>query len=286
MPFTLALLLQADDPGNRNLLILGVAIVGCLLVLGLRFFRALFEVITAPQASLGHHGRSDGFMHSLMIVLLGGLIGTLVVFLQLDKIKDGLSAFAQSVSTMVASGATNKNYADVIGSTALTTVNQNVDNYVINNLILLPLYFVAMWILVSLLAFAFSKMLGGQSTMPGMAGALAYSYFFMAIGTCMALTTQIGMLPSMFGAAAGASPGMDVVAIIGMILNLFGVILFLMGISQGGDLTVGATVGVLVFMLIILGGGEYFGFYKAKEAFDGWVGKLQSTNPAVGGKGT
>ncbi|MCC7479542.1 hypothetical protein IT575_13955 [bacterium] len=282
MPFTIALLLQADDPGNRNLLILGIAIVGCLLVLGLRFFRALFEVITAPQASLGHHGRNDGFMHSLMIVLLGGLIGTLAIFLQMDKVKSGLGAFAQAVSDMVANGASNKNYADVLGATAMTTVNQNVDNYILNNLVLLPLYFVAVWVIVSLLAFAFSKMLGGQATLPGMAGALAYSYFFGAISAGLSITSTINSLPMMAGSTTAPAGGMEILAIIGLVLNLYALVLFLMGISQGGDLTVGATVGVLVFMLIILGGGQYFGVFKAKQAFDGWVSTLQSTNPATG----
>lgn len=286
MPFTLALLLQADDPGNRNLLILGAAILGCLIVLGLRFFRSLFEVITAPQASLGYHGRNDGFMHSLMIVLLGGLIGTLVIFTQLTSIQAGLGAFAQAVSSMVSNGATNKNYADVVGATALNTVNQNLDNYIVNNLILLPLLVVAIWILASFLAFLFSKMLGGQASMPGMAGALAYAYFFLAIGGCMSASVQIGMLPSMFGAGAAGTPEMGALTIIGLILQLFGVILFLMGISQGGDLTIGATVGVLIFMMVILVGAQYFTFYKGKQSFDAWVSTLQSTNPAVGGRGT
>lgn len=284
MAFNLALLLQGDT-SSINLISIGVAIVLCLIVLGLRFFRAMFEVLTAPQASLGYHGRNDGFMHSLMIVLLGGLVGTLVLFTQMDKLKAGLGAFAETLASTVAAGATNKNYADVIKNTALTTVNNNIDNFVISNLWLLPLVIVVLWIFVSFLAFIFAKMLGGSVTMPSMAGALAYAYFFWAIAYGLNAAASASSLSMAIPGNPGmtAMPSLGVLGIIGAVLSLYALILFIMGVSQGGDLTTGATIGVLVFLIVIIGGIEFALYYNAGKTLATWISTSQAYNPATGG---
>jgi hypothetical protein len=283
MPSTLALIWQAS--GDTTLYILVGAIVLCLIVLGLKFLRAMFEVITAPQASLGHHGRSDGFFHSMIIVLLAGLITALIVHVRTEDLRATWQASSQAEASAIAAGAANRIYADVIESSSKDKLDANFENFFVGNIIFIPLILLGYWFVLSILAFLFSRMLGGQCTLGGVAGALAYAYFFGFIAQGLTMDTQIGsFLGSLSGTPPG-SPAMSPLVIVGMILSLYSAILWFMALSQGGDLTVGQIIGVTIFIAVIVGGSTGYAMYKGKEAYTAWTTKMKAYNPAIGGGG-
>jgi hypothetical protein len=282
MPFTFALIWQAS--GDQTLYILIGAIVLCLIVLGIKFLRAMFEVITAPQASLGHHGQSDGFVHSMIIVLLGGLIGALLIYVKLDDVRTAYGDSVKSEAAAVASGATNSNYRQIVEDSVADALTRNFENFVVNNIVFFPLMQLGLWFLVSLFCFLFAKMLGGHCTMGTMAGALAYAYFFAFIANGLTATQTAGIfLGSFTGTPPTTMPAMSPLVIAGLVLALYSTILFFMAISQGGDLTVGQVIGVVIFTAIILGGASTFGVFKGKEAYDAWATTKKAYNPAIGG---
>src|SRR5689334_22949597 len=109
LPFAL---LQGTDT-KTMLIMLGVITLGILVALGKRFFVSMFEVITAPGASLGHYGRENNAFFSLFIVFLGGLIGLFYLTLQQPQISSKLSETAMSVGQGIAQGNSNANYRDI-----------------------------------------------------------------------------------------------------------------------------------------------------------------------------
>jgi len=113
MPFNLALFQSEPVAGQQLFIILGVITIATLIALGLRFFVNMFEVITAPGASLSHHGQNDNFFFSIFVVFLGGLIGTFGLLALQAELKLAFHSFAETVCNDAALLNTNLNYRDI-----------------------------------------------------------------------------------------------------------------------------------------------------------------------------
>src|SRR5688500_5457278 len=226
MPLSMLQAAGADD--RTMLIVLGVIALVTLVVLGLKFFRNIFEIITAPGASLKYHGQSDHFFYSLLIVFLGGLIATMIIVANQDKIAEAFSHYSTKVSTDLGAANSNPIYRDVATQYARTRIDDNFNIYFVQNMIMLPMLFVGIWLVLGFLVFVFSKLFQAPTTAADMLGTTAYSAFFMAIGVALASPLIIDFIASQAG---GAAPVPGPLGIAGAVLILYGVVLFLMGIA-------------------------------------------------------
>src|SRR5690606_38547757 len=147
--FPLALLQASADQMMPIMLI--VLTIGVLIALGKRFFVALFEIITAPQASLAYHGKENTLFFAVMVVFLGGLIGLVYLTFQQPQISSDLQSFSQSVGSQIAQGNSNPNYRDIAGEMAAARIFKNIDTYVVGNFVLYPLLCIGQWLLMGLM---------------------------------------------------------------------------------------------------------------------------------------
>lgn len=273
-------MLQAAGANDRVMLIvLGVIALLTLVVLGFKFFRNLFEIITAPGASLKYHGQMDNFFYSLLVVFLGGLIAVGIMVATQDKIAEAYNNYSSKVSSDLGQANSNAIYRDVAEKYAKDRLDTNFDIYFMQNMILMPMLFLAVWFILGTLVFLFSKIFQSTVAWPDMLGTAAYSAFFFAIGVGLAMPFIIGFIASKAGAEA---PTPDVMAGIGLVLVLYGVVLFLMGIGGAAEISMGQVIAVVLFLVIILGGLGWYSYTKSKEAFAVFSGKVTGFNPAVG----
>jgi hypothetical protein len=273
------LLLQAAGANDRMMLILlGVFALLTLVVLGIKFFRNLFEIITAPGASLKYHGQMDNFFYSLLVVFLGGLIAVGIMFGTQDKIAQAWNGYSSKVGADLGQANSNPIYRDVAEKWAKDRLDTNFDIYFVQNMITMPALFLAVWFVLGSLVFVFTKIFQSTVAWPDMLGTLAYSAFFTAIGIGLAMPLIIGFIASKAGAEA---PTPDAMTGIGIVLVLYGIVLFLMGITQAAEISVGQVIAVVIFLAIVLGGIGWYSSTKAKENFDIFAGKVTSFNPAV-----
>src|SRR4051794_10958646 len=143
MPFSM---LQAAGPNDRMMLIvLGVIALLTLVVLGFKFFRNLFEIITAPGASLKYHGQMDNFFFSLLVVFLGGLISVAIMVAGQDKIAQSWNNYSSKVSQDLGAANSNHIYQDVAEKYAKDRLDTNFDIYFVQNMIMMPMLFLALW---------------------------------------------------------------------------------------------------------------------------------------------
>ncbi|MDQ3023694.1 MAG: hypothetical protein M3R04_04795 [bacterium] len=278
MPFSL-LLQTAGQPDRTMLIVIGVVALFTLVVLGLKFLRNLFEVITAPTASLKYHGQSDHFFQSLLIVFLGGLIATTILVATQERTVTAFSHYSGHVSQDMANANSNELYRGVVEDFARTKIDSNFNIFFIQNMIMLPMLFVAVWLFFGLLCFVFSKMFGAGVTAADMLGSLAYSAFFTTIGIALAAPLIIDFIAGQAGAPP-ASP--DPMSMVGAVLVLYGVVLFMMGVSAAAEITIVQVVGIIVMLLIVLGIAGYFVFTESQKSFTTFKGKVTGYNPATG----
>jgi hypothetical protein len=279
MSFALALLQVGSEPDRTIIIFLAVMVVACLLVLNLRFFRNLFEIITAPAASLKFHGEQDPFLTSILLVLMGGVIATLIMVANQQKLSQEFNTYADTVASDLAAANGNPNYRDIAKATALDTLNRGFDTHVVKNLLAAPFVFIGLWLFIGIFTFLFSKMLGGTTTAANLLGTTAYSAFFVTIGIGLASVFIIRMIAAQ-AAAGSATP--DGLGIAGLLLILFGVVLFAMGVTQAADLSSGQTIGVLLFLVIVLGGASYGIMNAGTTRFEAFSAKVTTFNPATG----
>jgi len=248
-------------------------------VLGLRFLRSLFEVITAPGASLKYHGENDHFFHSLLIVFFGGVVAATIMMVSQDKIVNTFSHYSNHVASDLAQANSNPTYRDVAENFARDRIDSNFNTNFVQYMVGMEMVFIIIWLALGLLCFVFSKMFGSGVSASDLLGTTAYSAFFGSIGLALATPLIIDFIASQAG-AGGPTP--DAMGIAGCVLLFYGVILFLMGISQAADLTSVQTVGILIMLLIVLGGLGYWGYSTGTKNFDAFRSKVTSYNPATG----
>ena len=274
----LALLQSATPPDQRLYIILGVVTLATLVVLGLKFFANMFEVITAPTASLKHHGQSDNFFFSLMVAFLGGLIGTFVLLINQNALTSTFGKYATTVANDIALGNSNPTYRDIAANKAADILNNHFALYFADQLVFFPVVVVLLWLVIGLIIYGTARIFGGQATFADFMGSLAYPAFFLNIGLgCFALF----IVNTLAAIVAKQTPNPDVLAIVGGVLLLYGAILYLIAMSQAADLTGGQVIGVLIVFLILVGGASYGGYYYAGPAFEQFALQITSFDPAT-----
>ena len=132
-----------EGPSSQLLIVFGIIGLAVLVALGGRFFTNLFEVVTAPGASLGHHGRNDQFFFSLFVVFLGGLIGSVVLLVKQAAIIEAFRTAASVIAEAAARGNANEIYRGDAMNWGVNTMMSNFDIYVTANFIFYPIVVVA-----------------------------------------------------------------------------------------------------------------------------------------------
>ncbi len=276
-------LLQAGQIEDKTLfIILGVVTLLVLVALGLKFWRNMFEVITAPTASLGYHGQNDNIFFSLVIVVLGGLIGTFILVNAQGEMVQGFHVYSSTYANVVAEGGASSTYKDVAATWGTNKLDATFANYFISNLPLFPVLLVLNWFLIGFLSFLGAKMFGGQTTLSTLLGAFAYPYFFLAIGQAAYLVAVISSFKSFADLTQGSmgdTSGINMIWLsVGLVLSLYGVILWFIALAQGGQLTVGGIIGVLVVLAIVNGGIQALITYQGVKP---WTEELVSDIQAI-----
>jgi hypothetical protein len=260
-------LLQAGQIEDKSMIyILGVVTLLVLIALGLKFWRNMFEIITAPTASIGYHGQNDNVFFSLVIVVLGGLIGTFILINAQSEMTQGFHTWAAAFADQAAQSGTSKTYQDVASTWGMNKLDATFSNYFVSNLAMFPALQVLSWLLVGFLAFLGAKMFGGHTTYSTMLGSFAYAYFFLAIGQAAYTVASFGNLKMVAALATGGMgdfSGMNMLWMtVGLVLSLYGIILWFIALAQGGQLTAGGIIGVLVLLLVVNGGINALIIYK------------------------
>ena len=280
MPTVLGLLTlpaEAHQPDNKLLIIYGAVILVALIFLGLRFLVSMFEIITAPTASLKHHGENNHFFQSMVIVFLGGSIGTLILLLNQSKLAAAWEQYSSSTASGLAMLNSNLNYRGIAQEWAQGKLDSNFSSYVVDNLIWLPVVLTVLWIVIGLLTFFFSKILGGQTTAAGFLGAVAYGTFFINIAVGL---LGVALIQAM---AAKSMPPLDGMSIAGLVLLAYGLILWLMGANTAPENTSGQTAGVMIFLLIIIGGVAFLIYSQVVDPkYKEFAAAVESLDPSKG----
>jgi hypothetical protein len=271
-------MLQIGSTSERELfIILGVIMLATLIALGLKFFVNIFEVLTAPGASMRHHGQSDNFFFSIFVVFLGGLIGTFGLLAQKAVIAEEFTSYATQVCNDIAMGNNNENYRAIAATWGLDTMVDNINIFVLDNLIFFPVVMVLVWLIVGLVCFVGAKLFSGNCTAGSLLGALAYSSFFASTGLGFVALTALRAI-----AAGGGTPQIDVLGIIGAVLLLYALILFFMGIASAAEIQAGQTAGVVIVLLIVFGGIGYGVYAMSTEPWETFKNAIQSYDPSRG----
>ena len=121
-------------------------------------------------------------------------------------------------------------------------------------------------------------MLGSHAAYGNFLGSLAYSAFFASIGLGF---SALFIIDSMAAYVEQGSPAPGVLSIIGMVLLLYALVLFFMGIAQGGDLASGPVAGVVIVLLVVLAGVGFGIYYYATPIWEEFTARIQNYNPAA-----
>lgn len=277
MPFTPALIWAAEDQGT--LMVLGAVTVIAIFLMGLKLFRNLFEVITAPTASLKYHGENDNFFFSLMLVFVGGMIATILLLYNKEGVSTQFNDYSSSVAESLATQNTNQTYHEQIRDWARNRLDSSFDTVVTSNLMSFCVVIPILWFVVGFFAWLMTKIFGGGATLGNFLGTCAYASFFTSIGLGLAGVALAGFVAS---TATTAPPTLDGLAIAGLVLVAYGVILFVMGVNNAAELSGGQTIGAIIFLLIVLGGAGYGGFYQGQQMFGKFAAEVKNHNPATG----
>jgi len=264
--------------GDQSLfIVLGIIALASLVALGGKFFVNLFEVLTAPAASLGHHGQNDNFFFSVIIVFLGGLVAS---FLMIHG-RQELATDFHELSTAVCSDAAQQNssevYRDIASDWGVTTMDSQFSIYVLDNLIFVPVALVLLWLVLGLVAWVGTKMVGSAATLGNLLGSLAYGCLFMSIGFGLMAPYLVEAVYGMVAQEPVMPGGM---AIAGIVLVLYGLVLYLIGISQGANITGGQAAVPVILLLVVLAGISFLVYYQSSPTFDDFLGSIRSYNPS------
>lgn len=271
------LLQSAAAPESMLYILLGVITLAALVALGLKFFTNMFEVITAPGASLGHLGRSDNFFFGLTLVVLAGLIGSLILLVNQPQMVSGFHTYSADFCKSAAQANSNANYREIAAGWGTSTLDNEFTNFFAGNLVFYPIVVLLVWIVLGVVLFGIVRIVGGQISMGAFLTMMSYPYFFGIIGVACLLA---GLLPDMKGLAGGA-PAMGLWTIIGGLLFLYSLILTMIGINQGAECGPTRMLISLVILLILLGGGSWAGMnYGAKPVLDKFQSDIKSFDPS------
>jgi len=272
-----AVCLALVDGDQSLFIVLGIIALASLVALGGKFFVNLFEVITAPAASLGHHGQSDNFFFSIIIVFLGGLIAS---FLMIQHRQDMATDFHE-FSTAVCADAAQQNssdvYRDIAADWGVTTMDSQFGIYFLDNLIFVPVAMVILWLVLGLVAWIGTKIVGSPSTLGNLLGSLAYACLFISIGFGLAATFLVEAVAGL-GTGEPVMPGG--MAIAGIVLMLYGLVLYLIGIAQGGSIAAGQALVPIILLLVVIGGLGYLVYAQSQPTFDSFLGNIRSYDPS------
>jgi hypothetical protein len=246
----LAMLQGSDGTSGTMLIFLVVLTLVTFVVLGVRFFVNLFEVITAPGASLKHHGSSDTAFYSFAVVFLGHLIGSIILVLNRTQMQAGYSEFSRGFGEFLALKNSNKNYQDVAQQWATAQLDSVYQSWIDSNLLWIGLVCVGIWLVAGLIYFLAAKMFGSPVSLSDLLGTTAYPMFFYTIGFCCYVAATF---TSFSAFSEGFKPdglaGQAVLSIVAMVLMLWAVVLYCIAFMQATDLGFGQLiVGFLLYV--------------------------------------
>ncbi len=254
----LAMLQGAGDTTGMMLIALVVLTVMCFVVLGLKFFVNLFEVITAPGASLKHHGSMDTAFYSFAVVFLGHLIGSIVLVMNREQMRMGYHEFAVGFGQTLAASNPNKNYQDVAANWATSKLDVLYQTMIDSNLLWLGLAGLALWVLAGLIYFVAAKMFGSPVSLSEMMSTTAYPMFFYTIGWCCSTAASLtGFSTYVDGFNSSAMAGQSTLAIVGTVIMLYAAVLYAIAFIQASDLGFGQLIVGFVLYMLVVGGISY-----------------------------
>jgi hypothetical protein len=269
----LALVFQAQDLDASLTWILGGALLLCLIVMGLQFFKNAYYALIAPTYSLRHLAADDSIFFSILQVFFGGLAISFYALLLKGYITSSYDTWANNqISTALASYS-NATYKPIVMQEGLGRMNDIYD-LAWTGIIWIPALWLVIWLLISFLFWFTTKVLfANQLGMKVMASAVAY--FFMLFGV-IAGYFLMHIAGSTF-AGTMMSPG--ILDIIGGILVLGGIIYLIIAIAQGGDLTPTQTVVIFVIWAAIIGGGIWALLtYQLQPMYSQFLSRLSSSD--------
>ena len=259
----LAMLQGTDDTTGMMLITLVVLTLLTFVVLGVKFFVNLFEVVTAPGASLKHLGTSDTAFYSFAVVFLGHMIGSIVLVLNRAAMSEGYQVFSVQYGEHLASMNSNKNYQDVAANWASNQLNSLFQTMVDTNLLWIGLIGMGLWILGGLIFFLAAKMFGSPATLSELVSSTSYAMFFFTIGFCC---YAAGLLSNFSVFGEGFNPtglmSQAPLSLVGLVLIVYSTILYFIAFMQTSDLGIGQLIIGIVFYVLIVGGGGYLVHYK------------------------
>jgi hypothetical protein len=272
-----ALCLALVDGDQSLFIVLGIIALASLVALGGKFFVNLFEVITAPAASIGHHGQNDNFFFSIIIVFLGGLIASFLMIQGRDDMAVSFHDFSQAVCADAAQQNSSEVYRDIAAETGMTTMDDQFGIYLLDNLIFVPVAMVLIWLILGLIAWVGTKIVGSPVTLGNLLGALAYGCLFISIGFGLMATF---IVDSIAGIPSGDPVMPGGMAIAGIVLLLYGLVLYLIGVAQGAQITGGQAAVPIVLLVVVLGGLGYLVYSQASPAFDEFLNTIRTYDPS------
>jgi hypothetical protein len=217
---------------------------------------------------------------------VGGAIGAIIIIMNQQDIVTEFGIFARDWAEQLAGLNGNPTYRPIAQQWAEGKLVGGFDTFVVSNLIWFPIIAIMNWILFGFLTWLFTKIMGGTSDAAGFLGSLSFGAFFSTIGISMLLADQSGqvfaMLPGLGGESGSGSlvspqTALGVLTIIGIIFTVYGLVLSLMAVNLAPENTVGQTVGVMVFLLVITGGIAYLIMSQAIQPnMSEFVSKVQN----------
>lgn len=275
-----ALLLQgADLDATLKWILLG-AIVLCLIVMGLQFFKNLFYAVTAPTYALRNMGTDDSLFFSILQVFTGGLFISYFAMLQQEYISSSFYTWAQGQVSTALAGYSNATYKPIVMDEGLNRMT-DVFDLAWTGIIWVPAIWLALWVVLSILFWGTSKVFfGNQSGAKVMASTLAY--FFVLTGLVGGYF-MMHMLGSTFAGTMSSPAAVDMV---GMVILIAALVYMIICIAQGCDISGVQAAVIFIIWAAILGGGIYALItYQIKPIYDGFLGRLSSSNYVSSGGG-
>jgi hypothetical protein len=272
-----AVCLALVDGDQSLFIVLGIIALASLVALGGKFFVNLFEVITAPAASLGHHGQNDNFFFSIIIVFLGGLVASFLMIQGRDDLAVSFHDYSVAVCSEAAQQNSSEVYRDIAAETGVMKMDDQFGIYLLDNLIFIPVAMVLIWLILGLIAWIGTKIVGSPATLGNLLGSLAYSCLFISIGFGLMATF---LVEAVAGLASGEPAMPGGMAIAGIVLLLYGLVLYLIGLAQGAQITGGQAAVPVILLLVVLGGLGYLAFSQAQPAFSAFLDEIRSYDPA------
>ncbi len=268
-----ALLLQGTDLDATLKWILLGAIVLCLIVMGLQFFKNLFHAITAPTYALRNMGTDDSLFFSILQVFTGGLFISYFAMLKQEYIASSFATWAQGQVSTALAGYSNATYKPIVMQEGINRMT-DVFDLAWTAIIWIPAIWLVLWVVLSILFWGTSKVFfGNQYGAKVMASTLAY--FFVLAGLVGGYF-MMHMLGSTFAGTMASPAAVDMVGIVILIAAL---VYMVICIAQGCDVSGVQAAVIFIIWAAILGGGVYALMnYQLKPIYDGFLGRLSSAN--------